>query len=334
MLIETRWMPAMRRFAGGIDLSEHELRLVVLSRRIRPLAASRIEWLGAEPLACNAMARGQIVDAPAIAAAIAALVRRWPAARAVHALPCAMAVPGSLTWIASMPLPQMRPGVRGTLRADAADPLETAARAHAERIAGIERDALAVDWRVEQATARDFQQAETGSACASHLTILATARAHLEARIEAAAGAGIALVTVDSEPAAALRALVRTAAPALRGIDCFAALWAGDDGMYGWRIRGSVIEAYVFCSASQRSGLPDVLRELAASHALACVVAGGDLEALAHDALTLADIGDLLGCLALPFACAPFLEAGASFPRAHEPRFAVAYGLALAEVER
>lgn len=334
MLIETRWMPAMRRFAAGIDLSERELRLVVVSRCIRPLAASRVEWLGAEPLPSSAMASGHIADVRAIAAALAALLGRWPAACTVRALPAAMAVPGSLTWIASMPLPQLRAGLPGARGTGVADPLESAARAHAERIAGIEREALAVDWRVERSAASDCVQVEAGAGSASHLTIAATARAHLEARIEAAAGAGIALVAVDSEPAAALRALVRTAAPALRGMESFAALWAGDDGVYGWRIRGSTIEAHACCPALQRRGLPDMLRELAGPHALACAVAGGDLDALARDSLALADIGDLLGCLALPFACAPFLAPGSSLSRAHEPGFAVAYGLALGGVEQ
>jgi hypothetical protein len=334
MLIETRWMPAMRRFAAGIDLSEHELRLVVVSRCIRPLAASRIEWLGVEPLASPAMASGHVIDVRAIGSALAALLSRWPAARTVRALPCAMAVPGSLTWIASMPLPPRRPGAPATLRGGAADPLETAARAHAERIAGVERDELAVDWRVERSTGCGGPQAEASSGRVSHLTIAATARAHLEARIEAAAAAGVVLVAVDSEPAAALRALVRTAAPALRGLDCFAALWVGDDGVYGWRIRGSTIEAHARCPASHRGGVPEMLRELGGPHALACAVAGGDLEALSHGSLALADIGDLLGCPALPFACAPFLAACSPRSRAHEPRFAVAYGLALGGVEQ
>ena len=71
MSIETGWFPATRRFAAGLDLSEHELRLVVLSRRARASAASRVEWLGAEPLPCSAMASGHIGDAGAIASASA-----------------------------------------------------------------------------------------------------------------------------------------------------------------------------------------------------------------------------------------------------------------------
>lgn len=347
MPIDTGWMPAMRRFAAGIDLAERELRLVVVGWRGRSsIAAARVEWLGATPLPCSAMTRGHIGERRAIASALAALLARWPAARTVRALPCAMAVPGSLTWVASMPLPE--PGFAANPRARAPDPLESAARAHAERIAGIEREALAVDWRVER-VADDPAEAEAGAAGepSAYLTIAATARLHLEARVEAAAEAGVALVAVDSEPAAALRALAQAAALELRDADRFVdrfearfvALWAGGDGVYGWRICGSTIEAHLYCPVSQLSVLPDALRELASQHALACGVAGGDLDALALESLALADAADLLGCSVLPFACAPFLTAEASLSSARmracalEPKFAVAHGLALRGVD-
>lgn len=348
MPIDTGWMPAMRRFAAGIDLAERELRLVVVGWRGRSFAAARVEWLGATPLPCSAMAAGHIGEHRAIASALAALLARWPAARTVRALPCAMAVPGSLTWVASMPLPE--PGFAARPRAGAPDPLESAARAYAERIAGIEREALAVDWRVER-VADDPAEAGAGAGAggesSAYLTIAATARLHLEARAEAAAAAGVALVAVDSEPAAALRALAQTAALELRDAGRFAgrftarfaALWAGNDGVYGWRICGSTIEAHVYCPASRLSVLPDALRELASPHALACGVAGGDLDALALESLALADVADLLGCGVLSFACAPFLAAEASLSSAPmracalEPKFAVAHGLALRGVD-
>ena len=90
-----------------------------------------------------------------------------------------------------------RPLARGAVHGRASggrDPrglLEPAVLAEAERAAGIERGALAVDWSIE---ARD-------DGCAQ-VSIAATARQHVESRVETAAAADISLRAIDGEPAA------------------------------------------------------------------------------------------------------------------------------------
>jgi Tfp pilus assembly PilM family ATPase len=140
------------------------------------------------------------------------------------ALRCAMAIPGWATYTAHLPAGH----VNGSSRTQAS--LEPALMIEAERVAGIERHALAVDWNVEKSPPH-----------IGRVSIAATALEHLDARIECAAMAGIALTTVDVEPHAALRALRHAATFELELHESYAAAWIGSDGVYGWRVEGELI---------------------------------------------------------------------------------------------
>jgi Tfp pilus assembly PilM family ATPase len=328
--------PFSRRFAAGIDLSPSEVRLVVLSRRTRREASVRVEWLGAVPLDRATMSGVEIVDSAAVSRAIAALFAEWPRRRATGLLACSMALPGSATLIDSIPMNLSPPDAGGAVSTDTLAELEPAVYAHAERVAGVERQALAVDWFVDESN----RGCGPGGASsqrdgAARVMIAAAARRHLEARVEAAAAAGIALSAIDGEPPAALRALCYAAHYELRESERYAAVWVGGDGVYGWRIADGAVEAHVRYPAPQHPDLPAALRALTDGEELGCAMTGGDLELLAECGMTLADVGDLLGCTVFAFECASFLDANAhrrlgdAYRWAQVPTFAVAFGLAL-----
>jgi Tfp pilus assembly PilM family ATPase len=333
--------PFRRRWAAGIDVNADEVRLVVLSRRARRTAPVGVEWLSAVPLPRKAMAGVQIAERDAVSRAIAELFAAWPRRRATGPLSCAMALPGSATLIDTIDLPFPLPCAGGAhLSAqEALDAMEPAVYAHAERIAGLERQALAADWFVDEASLSCGPASGSGGSQAGgapRVTIAAAERQHLEARVEAAAAAGIVLYDVDGEPPAALRALCYAAAHELQDTGRFAAVWIGGEGVYGWRIADDAIEACVRYPAPEHADLAAALRALGDAEALNCVVAGGDLDLLADGGMTLADAGDLIGCAMLPFECAPFINESARDVLArtaqewlHSPTFAVAFGLAL-----
>ncbi|TKC90786.1 pilus assembly protein PilM [Trinickia terrae] len=329
MPIRDTLLPVKRRFAAGIDLSPREVRLAVLSVRGRGAAPVSVEGLVAAPLAGGAMAGAQIVDREAVAAALAAAFAQLPPACATRKMTCAMAVPGSATVVASVALSRLAPGKPRATRAQALAGVEQAVMAEAERVAGIERHALAVDWFIDDALL------DAGGNALS-VTIAATPRQHLETRVEVAASAGIELRALDGEPPAALRALRHAAELELNPHERYAALWVGGDGVYGWRLSGDMIEAHLRYPAPEHEDLADALRELggggALGCALGCALIGGELELLGSVGVAIADIGDLLGCSVLPFECAPYCDDGSSGVPAelrHAPAFAVAFGLAL-----
>ena len=117
----------------------------------------------------------------------------------------------------------------------------------------LERHALAVDWFVD----------DTPSPVRS-VTIAATARQHLEARIECAATAGISLTAIDGEPHAALRAMRYAASHELDQHEPYVALWIGTDGVYGWRIVDDGIAGEMRYPAPEHTDLADALRDLVA----------------------------------------------------------------------
>ncbi|MEA3122287.1 MAG: hypothetical protein QOH33_1860, partial [Paraburkholderia sp.] len=276
-------------------------------------------------------------DRAAVSCAIAALFAKWPRRRAMGSLFCSMAIPGGAMLIDSIPLSFPLPHQGRAMRTAALEAMEPAVYAHAERLAGLERQALAVDWFVDEAN-RGCGLAPAASSHAdgaSRIGIAAAAREHLEARVEAAAAAGIVLSAVDGEPPAALRALCHTAECELHDGERYAAVWIGGDGVYGWRIADEAVEAQMRYPAPEHADLAAALRGMALGQALDCVVAGGDFDLLGGCGMTIADVGDLLGCAVLPFECAPLLDPdlhdslGGACPQAHVPTFAVAFGLAL-----
>jgi Tfp pilus assembly PilM family ATPase len=349
MSIDLVW-PGRRRFAAGIDVSPDAVRLAVVSRAGPAQAPVRVEWLGAVPLMPGIVSPERIADRAALAAALSTLRSAWPRRRSRHRLPCAMALPGSVTSIASIALSGKEHRCDDAFDV-ALDRLEAAAVAEAERVTGRTRHALVVDWfvdvddgagevtgRVQECHASDGvagQNAALGAEAGAQsggrrLSVAAAERRHLEARIEAAAIAQLSVHVVDAEPPAALRALCHAAQRTHERGDRYAALWVGADGLYGWRVEGAVARARLHCRADALNGGPDALRELAASGPIDWSIVAGELGRLGAMPLALADIGDLVGAPVVPFACAPFCEGGAAPERwQHAPEFAVAFGLAL-----
>jgi Tfp pilus assembly PilM family ATPase len=305
---------AMRRQAVGIDVSAQAVRIVVLSCSARKSGPVRIECVASEPLAAGAMAGADIVDRQAVARALSAAFGNVPQQCVTAALRCAMAIPGSATFTSRLPAnhgrdPQ-RPGASH----------EPSVMMEAERVAGIERHALAVDWYVEDSPPHP-----------GGVSIAATAREHLEARIECAAMAGVTLTVVDVEPHAALRALRHAATFELELHEPFVAIWIGSDGVYGWRVEEETIAEEIRYPSPEYSCVADALRDLAENNLNVCALVGGEIELLEGVCFSLADIGDVLGCSVLPFDCSS-LSDGDVIPHSdllHEPAFAVAFGLAL-----
>ncbi len=251
-----------RRFAAGIDVSPHEVRLVIASRTRREKSSVGVEWMGAAPLAAGAVCGARLVDRAAVSAALALLCAQWPRRHAMRGMSCAMAIPG-----------------------------DTAADA-------------AIDCHV-----------------------------HLEARVEVAAAAGIALANVDNEPQAALRALVHAAERTLRPSPRFAAVWAGHDGIHGWRVADGAVRASMRFPGGEHGDLESAFRVLAGNEGLERAIVGGDLAVPERVGLALPDIGECLGCTVAPFECRSFPANGAALCTCanwrRDAAFTVAFGLAL-----
>jgi Tfp pilus assembly PilM family ATPase len=325
MAFKSSWLQAVQpggqRFAAGIDVGSQTVRLVVLSQRSRPPAALHIEYVSTVPLAAGAMAGTELVDRHAVARALRDAFAELPRACATHALRCAMALPASATLTTTVPLTRL--AMQSACAQDGGHELaelEPAVMNEVERIAGLERHALAVDWFVD----------ETPSPVRS-VTIAATARQHLEARIECAAAAGISLTAIDGEPHAALRAMRYAASYELDPHEPYVALWIGTDGVYGWRIVDDRIAGEMRYPAPEHSDLADALRDLVHGPVLDCALLGGELDLLDSVGFSTADIADVLGCTVMPFECAALggLARQLNDPLLHEPAGAVAFGLAL-----
>lgn len=251
-----------RRFAAGIDIGSHEVRVVIASRARRERWPVGIEWMGAAPLAAGVVRGTHLADRAAIAAALSALCARWPRRRAMRGMPCAMAMPDGEA---------MTTTIGGT--------------------------------------------------------------PHLEARIEVAAAAGIALAAVESEPLAALRALAHTGELSVRPSAQFGALWAGCDGVYGWRISERTVRASIRFPGRDDADLESALRTVVGGDGLDRAVVGGDLALFHRVGLTLADLGECLGCTVAPFECGAFGTLGSGpgqrIDWTRASAFTVAFGLAL-----
>ncbi|MCX4165752.1 MULTISPECIES: pilus assembly protein PilM [Paraburkholderia] len=312
-------LPA-RRFAAGIDVGSLSLRLVVLSSRSRRDGVVRLEHVAIAPLTAGAMAGAEIVDRAAVARALRDLFSGLPSVCTAATLRCAMGLPASATLMATMPLAQLGAGAVRSVRRHALGELEPAVLVEAERIAGIERHALAVDWFIDDASPEP-----------DRVTIAAAGRMHLEARVECAASAGITLTALDSEPFAALRALRYAAGRELGANEPYLAIWIGAEGVHGWRIAGDAIDGEIRYPAPEYDDFADALRDLAADHASGSVLIGGEVDLLDGIGFSTADVGDVLGCTTLPFECATFGEGAHPFAPEflHEPACTVAFGLAL-----
>ena len=325
MTLRNSWLQAVQagvqRFAAGIDVGTQSVRLVVVSQRARACASLQIEYARTVPLPANAMAGTEIADRHAVARALRDAFADLPHSCATQGLRCAMAVPASATLTATVPLARLaaQSGCAEDGGHELAE-LEPAVMNEVERIAGLERHALAVDWYV------DDRPSPVRS-----VTIAATGRQHLEARIECAAAAGISLTAIDGEPHAALRAMRYAASHELDPHEPYVALWIGTDGVHGWRLADDSIAVEMRYPAPEHSDLADALRDLAHGPVLDCALVSGELELLEGVGFSIADIADILGCTVLPFECAAL---GGVAPQSndlllHDAAAAVAFGLAL-----
>jgi hypothetical protein len=325
MAVRRSWLQAVQegpqRFAAGIDVSAQAVRLVVLSQRERARGVVSIEYVTTVSLAPGVVTGTEIVDRHAVARALRDAFAGLPRSCSTHALRCAMALPASATLTTTVPLTRL---VAQSHCADdgghALAGIEPAVMSEVERMAGLERHALAVDWFVEDACSP-----------IRTVTIAATARQHLEARIEAAAAAGISLSAVDGEPHAALRAMRYAASHELDPHEPFAALWIGTDGVYAWRLTDDAVSTEIRYPAPEHTDLADALRDLLSGPALDCALVSGELDLLDGVGFSIADIADVLGCSVLPFECAALgtLARELHDPLLAEPTGAVAFGLAL-----
>ncbi|TCW76776.1 competence protein ComA [Burkholderia sp. SRS-46] len=290
-----------RRMATGIDVAAGDVRVVVVSRRRRGTDV-RVEGIDTESL-------GQ-PDGPdevrwaAVGRALSAAVSRL-SARGVRC---------DVSGVMALRDDEMR---TATLDLAGRDDIPDAARQAAERISGLAPDSLAFDWR------------PAGGARPGEIAIAAAPQAALQWRIEAAAAAGVDLTTVDCEPIAALRALRFAALHEPLDEPCFA-LWFADAGVRGWRLeRGAAVLQFAFPDRAHAT-LADALRAFARRPAR-CMVVGGDARCVARFGTSVAEVGDLLGAIVLPFECAPWAD-GDPVARSGSPggpAFAVAFGLAL-----
>ncbi|CAB3688784.1 pilus assembly protein PilM [Paraburkholderia rhynchosiae] len=325
MTLRNSWLEAVQagaqRFAAGIDVGSQDVRLVVVSRRARACASLQIEYVSTVPLAPTAMAGTEIADRHAVARALRDAFAGMPHSCATQALRCAMAVPASATLTTTVPLARLaaQSGCAEDGGHELAE-LEPAVMSEVERIAGLERHALAVDWFV------DDKPSPVRS-----VTIAATGRQHLEARIECAAAAGISLTAIDGEPHAALGAMRYAASHELDPHEPYVALWIGVDGVHGWRLVDDSIAGEMHYPAPEHADLADALRDLVHGPVLDCALVSGEVDLLDGVGFSIADIADVLGCTVLPFECAALggFARQLSDPLLHEPTGAVAFGLAL-----
>jgi Tfp pilus assembly PilM family ATPase len=335
MALKTSLEMAVRRFAAGIDLGPQAVRLVVLSRGMCSNGPLRIDCVASMPVRAGAMAGAEIIDRAAVAQSLFDVFDCVPPEHILLSLRCAMAIPGSATLTASVPLKQLQqlqqlaPSMRRTrsrvpvaeyAEGDMLTALEPAVLVEIERIAGVERHALAIDWYIDRS-----------ALSSGEVTIAATARQHLEARVECAAIAGISLTAIDGEPHAALRAMRYSAAQELEPGDEYAALWIGGDGVYGWRLADDTVVASMHYPAPEHSSLADALRDLSDGAPLSAVFVGGDVDLLDGVSMSLADIGDVLGCVVFPFECTLLGQVAVPYETdlLRDPASAVAFGLAV-----
>lgn len=316
-----------RRYAAGIEVGEDAVRLVIVSRRLRASAAVCVEHLESVPLPSGAVIDGDFIDRAAVVRALREAFGRLPPSGAWRALRCAMGLPASATVTTQIPLARLleahQPFAAG-LGGDPHGVLEPAVLAEAERAAGIERAALAVDWSV--------QAREDGQAL---VAIAATARRHVEARVETAAEAGIALSAIDGEPAAALRAMRHAGSVELDADARFVVCWLESTGLHGWLVGARGVENEVRYPAPEHRSIADALHDLTGDAApIACIYVGGRIELMAHANLPLPVLSKTFSCAALPFEAAPYCHGASGIETAlkHSPRFAAAFGLALREV--
>jgi Tfp pilus assembly PilM family ATPase len=312
-----------RRFAAGIDVSERAVRLAVVSKRLQAIRPVCVERLEEVLLPKGAVVSGDFIDRSTISAALREAFSRLPARGALRSLRCAMALPASATLTTRVLLEKLS-NERQKPGRDPRGVLEPAVLAEAERVAGIERGALSVDWSIY----------ERNDGC-TEVSIAATARQYVESRVEAAAGADIALSAIDGEPGAALRALCYSAAMEIDREERFVACWVEGSGLHAWVVGEDGVENEMRYPSPEYSSAIEALTDLVGSGPrVHWFYIGGDIELLQRAGVSTQMLAVAFGCPVMPFECAPFCNGAQRVDErlAHSPLFAVALGLALREV--
>lgn len=347
-----------RRYAAGIDINAKGVRVVVMSRRLLGQIELCVDHIGIAPLPGEAMSGPELLDPAAVSYAIINALGTFYSPRIAASLRVAMAIAPSVTLVSAVPRSSLDPaadslapqasrasspnrrsgslGARSTLLDMALDDLEPAIRAHAEARLGIERNSLAVDWFASRGPL----------STPDHLTIAAAAREHIDARIDAATGAGLQLIAVDAEPVAALRACRYDATREVDPDEIYAVLWLGDDSTHLWAIHQGrpIRELRLLVQREIPISLLASLAVFAKSIAcesvggkrkvpvvLDCAFVAGDLDSLINAGITLDDISIALDCAVFEFDPSSQCEGRASIalPEIRPAVLAVAFGLAL-----
>jgi Tfp pilus assembly PilM family ATPase len=204
----------------------------------------------------------------------------------------------------------------------ALDRLEPVVRAEAERLFGVDPTSVAVDWRLSDADT---------------VTITATPRELVDARVDAAASAGIVLTALDSDADAALRGCRLCAAVELPGENPWCAVWAGCGIVCAWLVEAQRVTREArfgvrdpgFVAHDTRA-MVEALARFVDDTALAGVVVAGEPDALGAIGVTTDALGAALGCVVREFSAGGFCDAGqVDGASCTDPAFAVAFGLAL-----
>ncbi|WP_414443708.1 pilus assembly protein PilM [Burkholderia sp. 22PA0106] len=306
-----RWMAGWR-VAAGIDVGHDAVRVAFVSRRGN---TPTIEALDAQPYAQRCDLAGG--DWSCVTQALGAIVERMAGRLPVRGMSAVMALPSrEVTMSALDP------------RIAAQGPVEPAVHAEAERVTGLSREALAIDWCVNDIL------------YPGRLLVASAERARVELRLEAVAAAGFLLTGIDGEPYAALRAIRQIAYGEIAPTQAYAALWIGEGSVDAWRVEGLAVTAHLRMPSPEYADLSDLLRDLASRGELHYAYVGAAGESSAIDGASspvFAEIADLLGCLVLPFDCATYCSTycaggGERFEVQQGRtggRFAVAFGLGL-----
>ncbi|MCX8565832.1 MAG: hypothetical protein ON057_000559 [Glomeribacter sp. 1016415] len=287
-----------RRFALGVDVNSNQLRAIVLSRRFIASAAIRIEHMGVCALPVGAVVGADFIDPEAIAAALSKALLACRCKKALAASRAAMAVPASATLEQQVSIAQLAPQHGAMMQSDTVlDVLESAVLAQAEHLAGIEATALAVDW---------FRLDPTGAP--DQLTIIATPRRYVEARLEAAAQAGIMLHAIDGADAAALRSCRFAVMQAGQADRRYGALWLSAESGRIWLIYGHSVERELKFSRADLATptLMARLHELVSSAQPVSVFFAGEVDKLPLAGRTVDELSSVLRCPVIefdPLAC-------------------------------
>jgi len=336
-----------RRFAAGIDIHADSVRAVAMSRALSGNDMPCVEHIGLAELPLHAMHGSQIADPALVSAAIVQALGAFYTPRSAASLRVVMALAPAACLITTIPYSQL-PLVTQPRWASYGpeawrlDLLEPGVRAHAEALAGIEGDALALDW----------WHGRTPWGDPDHLNFAAATREHIDARIDAAAGAGLQLVAIEVESSAALRACRYDAQREMPADAPYVVLWVGEDNLHLWIVRDArpvrelqapmqpdiatgwhqLLARYTRFMLSETDSLSFVgTPPLPTRSAPNAVFVAGDLQRLLEAGFALEDIGAALRCQVFEFdaGCQCDGRPPVVLPETRPAALAVAFGLAL-----